>query len=61
MLIELALTHLCGETVRWSAGSYADDRGHAVEHCPGCGEWLGTPFVRAEELRPHKKLALQGA
>ena len=49
MLTELALTHPCGHTVYWSAGGYFDGQGQALTHCDGCGEWLGTPFVRAEE------------
>ena len=52
MLITLVLTHPCGETVNWSAGAYTDRDGQPVEHCGGCGEWLGTPFVRAEEASP---------
>ena len=64
MLIELALTHPCDETVHWSAGTYTDRQGSPIEHCPGCGEWLGTPFVRAEEGRPAAhghRLALQAS
>ncbi len=52
MLIQLALTHLCGETVLWSAGSYTDGHGAPISACPGCRESLGTPFVRAEEVHP---------
>ncbi len=59
MLIELTLTHPCDETIRWSAGAYTDDQGEPIEHCPGCAEWLGTPFVRAEEQRSTKKNRLQ--
>jgi hypothetical protein len=49
MLTELALTHICNQTVHWSAGGYFDAQGRALTHCDGCGEWLGSAFVRAEE------------
>ncbi len=49
MLTELALTHHCDQTIHWSAGGYFNGEGRALTHCDGCGEWLGTPFLRAEE------------
>ncbi|MDP9421077.1 MAG: hypothetical protein M3P53_13210, partial [Actinomycetota bacterium] len=28
-----------------------DARGRPIiTHCPGCGEWLGSPFVAADEI-----------
>ena len=66
MLIELVLTHPCNETIHWSAGTYTDRQGQPISQCPGCREWLGTPFVRAEEVRPpahngHPRLQLQAS
>ncbi len=58
MLIELALTHPCDETIHWSAGTYTDRQGQPIEHCPGCGEWLGTLFV---EPKRSARLALQAS
>jgi len=49
MLIELILTHACGEILYWSAGAYFDRKGHAISQCQLCREWLGEPFLRAEE------------
>ena len=49
MLIELTLTHACGEILHWSAGAYFDRRGQAITQGPLCREWLGEPFLRAEE------------
>lgn len=48
MLTELALTHECDQVVFWTSGGYFDRRGRPVTHCPGCAEWLGTPFRRVE-------------
>jgi len=66
MLIQLALTHACGETVLWSAGSYTGREGLPISQCGGCRESLGTPFVRAEEVHPpphagHPRLHLQAS
>lgn len=59
MLIELALTHPCGEIIHWSAGTYHSPRSRPesrrrprIHQCPRCRESLGTPFVRAEDLSP---------
>ncbi len=49
MLVDLILTHGCGETLYWSAGAYFDRKGVAISQCRLCREWLGEPFVRAEE------------
>lgn len=49
MLTELALTHPCGATVHLVAGTWTTARGKTITHCPGCREWLGSPFTRAEE------------
>ncbi len=52
MLTELTLTHPCNEIIVWSAGGYFDCDGRFVTRCPGCREWLGAPFLRAEETHP---------
>ncbi len=57
MLTELVLIHPCGQAFVWSAGAYFGPRGRRrcsgaapvpITHCPTCGEWLGSPFLRAE-------------
>ncbi|MGH9226728.1 MAG: hypothetical protein ACRD2W_23725 [Acidimicrobiales bacterium] len=65
MLIEIALTHPCTETVYWSAGNYYSRRSRPdsrrrrpIRSCPKCRESLGTPFVRAEAVDSgHRRLA----
>ncbi len=52
MLTNLALTHLCGATIHLVAGAWTTPRGRTISHCTTCGEWLGSPFTRAEELTP---------
>ncbi len=49
MLTGLILTHACGEILHWSAGGYFDHKGLAISQCRLCREWLGEPFLRAEE------------
>jgi len=49
MLVDLILTHACGEILYWSAGGYFDRKGLSISQCRLCREWLGEPFVRAEE------------
>lgn len=49
MLTEIALTHLCGAIVHLVAGTWTTPRGRTITHCPGCAEWLGSPFTRVEE------------
>ncbi len=73
MLIELTLTHPCGEPILWSAGNYYSRRSRPdsprrrpIRSCPKCREALGTPFVRAEETRAparagHPRLHLQAS
>ena len=50
MSTELALTHLCGATIHLVAGAWTTPRGRTISHCITCGEWLGSPFTRAEEV-----------
>ena len=50
MLTELALTHPCDTIVHLVAGAWTTPRGKVITHCPGCGEWLGSAFIRAEEV-----------
>ena len=54
MLDRLCLTHPCGEVVDLVApsGVWTTARGSAITHCPGCGEWLGSAFICAEEFHP---------
>ena len=59
MIIELALTHPCDQTIYWSAGRYFSrpsrpdsTRRRPIRQCPRCRESLGTPFVRAEVAQP---------
>ncbi len=34
------------------AGAWTTPRGRRITHCPGCGEWLGSAFVAADEIDP---------
>ncbi len=52
MLTELTLTHPCGGTVQLVAGAWTTPGGKIISHCETCGEWLGSPFIRAEERTP---------
>ncbi len=47
MLTEVVLTHPCDTTVHLLAGAWTTPRGRPITHCPGCGEWLGSPFIDA--------------
>jgi hypothetical protein len=44
------LTHPCGTTVHLVDGEWTTPAGHLLTHCWGCGEWLGSAFLRVEEL-----------
>ena len=46
------LTHPCGAVVRLTSSTWTTPRGTPLSHCDGCGEWLGTPFIRAEQPEP---------
>ncbi len=48
MLTEVALTHPCNTTIHLLGGAWTTPRGRPTTHCPGCGEWLGSPFVSVE-------------
>ncbi len=48
MLTEVVLTHPCDTNVHLLAGAWTTPRGRPITHCPGCGEWLGSPFVCVE-------------
>jgi hypothetical protein len=58
MLTELTLTHPCGGIVQLVGGAWTTPAGVVITHCPTCGEWLGSAFLRAEErtpTRPHRR------
>ncbi len=48
MLTEVVLTHSCDTIVLLLAGAWTTPRGRPITHCHGCGEWLGSPFLRVE-------------
>ncbi len=49
MLTNLVLTHPCGTAVHLHAGAWTTPRGAVLTTAKGCGEWLGSAFIRAEE------------
>ncbi|MDP9419481.1 MAG: hypothetical protein M3P53_04930 [Actinomycetota bacterium] len=52
MLTEVVLTHPCDTTVHLLAGAWTTPRGRPITHCHGCGEWLGSPFLRVDAAKP---------
>ena len=61
MLTEIALTHTCDTIVHLIAGAWTTPRGRVITHCPGCAEWLGSAFLRAEEAKPKPARCRTGA